>query len=91
MLRSVRATRALSRSPLRLMRVKISRTSRVPTTAGKGKVSSPARYEMAVAAETTDVAAKSNSNRAAPIRAMDLEDTFSLSGVQVSVLGLSWA
>ena len=45
---------------------------------GKGSKTSPARYDTAVAADTTDVAAKSRSSNDAPIIASVLEETFNL-------------
>jgi len=50
----------------------------VPTNAGNGNVTSSARYAAAVAADTTEVEVKSNSNSAAPIRAKVLVETFRL-------------
>jgi hypothetical protein len=50
----------------------------VPTQAGKGRWTSPARYAEAVAADTTEVETKSNNKSAAETRAKGLEETFRL-------------
>jgi hypothetical protein len=70
--------RALSFTPERLIKVNIIRTKRAPTKVGNGRVTSPARYEAAVAADTTDVDAKSSKRSAAPTRANDFVDTLRL-------------
>lgn len=77
-LKSANASLALSRSPLKLMSKNIMRIMREPTTTGKGSVTSPARYDTAVAADTTDVAAKSRSSSDAPIMASVLDEMFNL-------------
>ena len=64
--------------PLRLIRVNIIRINRAPTTTGKGRVTSPERYDIAVAAETIDVDAKSSKSRDAPIKAKFFDEAFNL-------------
>lgn len=75
---TTKAIRAPSLMPVRLIRVKITRMQAAPTKTGNGSDTSPERYEAAVAAEITEVDAKSNIRRAAPIKASDLVDIFSL-------------
>ena len=76
--RTTKAIRALSLRPVRLTRAKMIKTSAAPTKAGKGSTTSPPRYDDAVAADTTDVLAKSRSRSAAPSKASGLRDTFNL-------------
>ena len=54
---TIKARRALSLFPERPIRVNIASMIMAPTKVGKGRVISPARYEAAVAADTTDVEA----------------------------------
>ena len=77
--RTVRAMRALSRTPDRLIRVNSTSTIAAAAQVGKWREgTSPAKYSAAVAAETIAVDAKSSSNKVAPIRAKGLVDTFRL-------------
>src|ERR1700722_9913749 len=70
--------RALSFTPHKLMVAKTTRMKLEPAKVENGKGTSPARYATAVAADTTDVAAKSSRRRTAPTRASFLEDTLRL-------------
>ena len=56
-IRTIKARRALSLIPERPIRVNIPSIIMAPTKVGKGRATSPARYEEAVAADTTDVEA----------------------------------
>lgn len=56
----------------------ITSTKIGPTKDGNGRDTSPARYEAAVEADTTDVEAKSRRRRAADTKADDLVETLSL-------------
>ena len=76
--KTARAMRALSFTPPRLIAVKTTKTRTKPTKVEKGRDTSPARYSMAVAADTTEVAEKSNKRSTAPTSAIFFDDTLSL-------------
>lgn len=78
--RTARAILALSLTPLKLIAVNNANTNITPIHGGKGKLTSPAKYEVAVAAETTEVAAKSRIRRTAPTKANVFVETFILCG-----------
>jgi hypothetical protein len=54
----------------------MTRNKIAATNDGNGNLTSPVRYEAAVADATTDVAVKSNRRREAPSVDRDFEDTF---------------
>jgi hypothetical protein len=68
--------------PERLTSAKTPTITAAATNVGNGSVSSPARYEAAGAAETTELAVKSRRRSAAPTRAMDFRVTLILEDVR---------
>lgn len=70
------AIRALSLTPVKHTAARRTNTKIAPTNVGNGNVTSPAKYDAAVAAETTLVEVKSRRRRAAPSVERDLVETF---------------
>jgi hypothetical protein len=67
---------ALSFTLLSPTATKMTRKKIAPTNEGNGNLTSPARYEAAVADVTTEVVVKSNSRREAPNVDKYFEETF---------------